>query len=107
MTPIDRNQLKRMNELKHDFVLINVLQREDFNIQHIRTSINIPLQESVFVERVEAVAGNKNREIVVYCANADCQASPKAAKQLEQAGFAKVFDYEGGVEDWFAAKEAA
>jgi rhodanese-related sulfurtransferase len=105
MQTIDRDELKRMNETDHeDFVLINVLPREAFNEQHIRTSINIPVDSDDFADRVEAVAGGKHRKIVVYCANFDCDASPKAAEKLEAAGFEQVYDYAGGTEDWFAHK---
>ncbi|MYL23404.1 rhodanese-like domain-containing protein [Vreelandella massiliensis] len=102
MKAITRNDLKIMNETEHeDFVLINVLPREVFNEQHIRTSINIPVQDDDFVKKVEDVAGSKDRKIVVYCANFECDASPKAAEKLEEAGFTQVYDYEGGTEDWF------
>lgn len=108
MKTIDRETLKRMNEVEHeDFVLINVLPREAFNKQHIRTSINIPVGSDDFVDQVESVAGGKDRKIVVYCANFDCDASPKAARKLEEAGFSNIYDYEGGTEDWFEQKEAA
>ena len=107
METIDRDELKRMNETNHeDFVLINVLPREEFNEKHIRTSINIPVDSDDFAEKVESVAGGKDRKIVVYCANFDCDASPTAARKLEEAGFDKVYDYEGGTEDWFEQKEA-
>lgn len=108
MKPITRDDLKTMNETEHeDFVLINVLPRDKFNQQHIRTSINIPVDDDDFVEKVESVAGSKDRKIVVYCANFECDASPKAAKKLEDAGFTQVYDYEGGTKDWFEQKQAA
>jgi len=108
MKSISRDDLKQMNETEHeDFVLINVLSREAFNREHIRTSINIPVDEPSFLEQVEALAGSKDRKIVVYCANFDCDASPKAAKKLEDAGFTEVYDYEGGTKDWFDKKHAA
>ena len=108
MKPITRDELKRMNETRHeDFVLINVLPRDAFEKKHIRTSINIPVESNDFEKRVEAVAGGKDRKIVVYCANFDCDASPKAARKLEAAGFSQVYDYEGGTEDWFEKKKAA
>lgn len=108
MQTIDRDELKRMNETDHeDFVLINVLPREAFNEKHIRTSINIPVDSDDFSGKVESVAGGKHRKIVVYCANSDCDASPKAARKLEEAGFDKVYDYEGGTEDWFEQKGSA
>ncbi|MBJ7277858.1 rhodanese-like domain-containing protein [Marinobacter salarius] len=108
MKSISRDDLKQMNETEHeDFVLINVLPRNAFNREHIRTSISVPVEEPSFLEQVEAVTGSKDRKIVVYCANFKCDASPKAAKKLEDAGFTEVYDYEGGTEDWFSRKRAA
>lgn len=67
MKSISRDDLKQMNETEHeDFVLVNVLPRDVFNREHIRTSINIPVDEPSFLEQVEAVAGSKDRKIVVY-----------------------------------------
>lgn len=108
MQSITRDDLKRMNEQQHeDFVLINVLPRDAFVERHIRTSINVPGGDDDFVETVERVVGGKDRKIVVYCANFDCDASPKAGRRLEDAGFTQVYDYEGGTEDWFEQKQAA
>ena len=108
MKSISRDDLKQMNETEHeDFVLINVLPRDAFNREHIRTSISVPVEEPSFLEQVEAVTGSKDRKIDVYCANFECDASPKAAKKLEDAGFTEVYDYEGGTEDWFSRKRAA
>jgi len=103
MQTLTKDDLKRMNETnKEDFVLINVLPREAFNKDHIRTSINIPVEEENFTELVDKVAGNKDKKVVVYCANFNCDASTKAAKKLEKADFTNVFEYEGGTEDWHA-----
>ncbi len=30
----------------------------------------------------------------------DCDASPKAAERMEQLGYERVYDYEGGKVDW-------
>ena len=106
METLSREQLDNMNQEEHeDFVLINVLSPESFNKKHIRTSINIPQDDPNFEETVEKVAGSKDRKIVVYCADSDCQASPNAAKKLDEAGFSQVYDYEGGTKDWFSKKE--
>lgn len=108
MKTITRDELKRMNDMEHrDFVLINVLPKDAFNEQHIRTSINIPVESDDFIKKVELVAGDKERDIIVYCASTDCDASPKAAKKLEKAGFSNIYDYEGGTKDWFKQKSAA
>ncbi|HUG98017.1 MAG TPA: rhodanese-like domain-containing protein [Gammaproteobacteria bacterium] len=101
MQPLSRKDLETMNEqAKDDFVLVNVLPREAFNEAHIRTSINIPHEDPDFTATMAKVAGDKSRKIVVYCASFDCDASEKAARKLDEAGFGKVFDYEGGTKDW-------
>lgn len=106
MQTITKAELKRMNEVQEeDFVLINVLPPEAFREQHIRTSINVPHQDADFTEIVEKVAASKERKIVVYCASFDCDASPKAAQTLQEAGFTQIYDYEGGTKDWFADKQ--
>ena len=84
MKTLSKQDLKRMNEQEHeDFVLINVLPRDHFNEQHIRTSVNVPHDRF------------------------DCDALPKAAKKLEEAGFSRVYDYEGGTKDWFEHRQSA
>jgi rhodanese-related sulfurtransferase len=101
MQPISRETLEKMNgQKKEDFVLINVLPRKAFREAHIRTSINVPHEDDGFETEVEKVAGGKDRKIVVYCASKDCDASPKAARKLDDAGFEHVYDYEGGTRDW-------
>lgn len=102
MRELSRDDLKRMNETEHDdFVLTNVLPAEKFNEKHVRTSINVPVGDDDFEQTMEKDVGSKDRKVVVYCANFDCDASPKAAEKLEQAGFSQVYDYAGGTEDWF------
>ena len=101
MKSISRQQLETMNEeAKEDFVLANVLSPDAFNKQHIRSSINVPHEDPDFTEVMEKVAGGKSRKIVVYCASFDCDASEKAARKLDEAGFRNVLDYEGGTKDW-------
>lgn len=108
MNTLTFDELKRMNEQEHqDFVLINVLPREKFIEDHIRTSVNVPVEDEEFVDIVAKIAGSKDRRIVVYCANFNCDASPRAAKKLEDAGFARIYDYEGGTREWNEQKQAA
>ncbi|MEX1033671.1 MAG: rhodanese-like domain-containing protein [Cellvibrionaceae bacterium] len=108
MHAINREEMNKMiKDRDGDFVLINVLPPESFNQQHIQSSINIPLKTQGFARRVAEVVGSRDRKIVVYCANFDCDASTKAATELEAAGFGDVYDYEGGTKDWFEHKAVA
>ena len=78
---------------------MNVLDPEQFRDQHIPHSINIPsgrLDE--FARRFE-----KDKKIVVYCASAECPASEEVAHALVERGFAHVYDFDGGLDDWRAA----
>ncbi|MDX1637601.1 MAG: rhodanese-like domain-containing protein [Balneolaceae bacterium] len=78
-------------------VLINVLSNESYVAKHIPGSINIPQEE---IELVEKVVPDKEQDIVVYCANADCKASPKAAEALLEMGYSRVWDFETGLAGW-------
>ena len=108
MKTVSKSQLKQWIDGKQDMLVVNVLSPENFTKQHISGSINIPLKENYnFADNVEAQAGSKNKRVVVYCANAQCDASQHAADKLEQAGFTDVVRYEEGVEGWFGKKSEA
>lgn len=76
--------------------VINVLSEDAYNQIHIQDSINIPLDQ-LQDEAWKHLDEDKN--YVVYCANAACQASPKAAEFLQSKGF-NVKDFEGGMQEW-------
>jgi len=96
METITTEELKEKLDDGDDFILVNVLSEEQFRKEHIPNSINIPLGE-IGRRRDEL---DPNKEIIVYCKNFECEASPKAAKKLEKLGFEDVVDYEGGIEEW-------
>lgn len=100
MKTLTVDQLKSMLDRNEDLTLINVLSEEDFERAHIPGSQNIPVGRESFEREVERLAGGVEAKVVVYCADFDCQASPKAAKKLDEAGFKNVFDFEGGVKEW-------
>ena len=110
-TSIDRLALTKMIarskpdnlDRKEGFALVNVLGPEAFAKEHIPWSINIPRgKEDEFEARFE-----KQKEIVVYCASPECQASPSVARALAERGFTAVRDYEGGLKDWKAGGQPA
>jgi rhodanese-related sulfurtransferase len=80
--------------------VVNVLSEDQFRKRHIPGSVNVPLETEDFAAEVERVVGGKDAEVIVYCASEDCDASPRAAERLEQAGFGNVSDYEGGLRAW-------
>jgi rhodanese-related sulfurtransferase len=96
MKEIKRDELKQKLDNK-EVILIEVLNREKYEKSHIKGAINIPLEE-IGAESKERF--NKNDQIVVYCSDHECTASPKAAKKLEDLGFENVYHYKGGKKDW-------
>lgn len=93
--------LEHWRENGVDFALVDVLSHESFVDKHIPGSVSAPLVDGDFVDRVtRAVGGDLDKRVVVYCASTTCDASPRAARRLELAGFANVYDYESGLQGW-------
>ncbi len=99
MKKIDAAQLKEMRANRRP-LLVNVLDEAKFVREHIPASINIPGGRKDFTEEVQRRLGGKDQPVVVYCASISCQASPQAARRLDEAGFEQVYDFEGGMEEW-------
>lgn len=97
---IDRERLENKLEDQCGYTLIEVLEEEEYEQGHIPGAINIPLSD---IGREVKDELETEREIIVYCADEDCGASPAAAEKLDKLGFQNVYDYEGGKKDWVEA----
>ncbi len=76
------------------FALVNVLDKEFFDMCHIKGSLNITLDK---LENYASENWNKDTtEIVLYCSNYMCTASFAAAQQLTDMGYKNVWAFEGG-----------
>jgi len=49
---------------------------------------------------VRTAVPDKQGTVAVYCADAKCQASSKAARRMDELGYRHVLDYEAGKSDW-------
>jgi len=94
---LDRQKLEEKFAADEDFELIEVLEPEDYEQSHIKGAINIPLSE---LGREVKGRFDTNQDLVVYCSDINCGASPTAAEKLDNLGFENVYDYEGGKKDW-------
>ena len=103
METMKREEVKSMIDHNEAYYLINVLAPEQFNKAHIPGSYNIPVADEHFIQNVKQRIADKDAKVIVYCANFNCNASPNAAKQLDDAGFNDVVDFAGGVQDWVEA----
>jgi len=78
-------------------VLLNALDHEAYTAKRIPGSINVPAGNA---DLVEDIVPDKEQDIVVYCANADCDASPKLAQELMEKGYSREWDFEEGLAGW-------
>lgn len=100
MIPITTEQLQAFKSADANVPIINVLGKKSFQQAHIPGSINIPRESANFVMDVAKLTESERSPVIVYCASASCDESEKAAKDLENVGFSKVYDFEGGIEAW-------
>ncbi|HBQ61895.1 MAG TPA: rhodanese-like domain-containing protein [Balneolaceae bacterium] len=94
---VDAETLHRKMTGEHAPIIINALDHDAFIAKHIPGSINIPTEDA---EIAKQVIPFRDAEIVVYCANADCTASPELAQKLEEMGYTNVSDFEEGLSGW-------
>ena len=97
---INTNELRRLRSMKTEMLIVDVLPKDKFDKDHIEGAQNVPLDSPDFLSKVEQAAGRKDKKIVVYCADAACDASAKAAAKLAAAGYGDVTAYKGGIAAW-------
>lgn len=82
-------------------VLAEALPEKYYAARHLPGARHFPH------DRVDALAPavlpNKNAQIIVYCANRQCQNSHIAAHRLAALGYTDVSVYAGGKQDWEGA----
>ena len=101
MTFITLEQLQTKLNENPKLILVEALPEEYYANSHIPGAINIPK------DQVDGLAPrllkDKNAEIVVYCANAECQASTEVANRLVELGYSNVSDFGAGKKGWLEA----
>ena len=93
---IDAEELKEKMEQGEEIQVIDVLSEESYGEKHLPGAINIPYRE--IGKRKDEI--DQDKEIIVYCNDKDCDASPIAAEKLVKLGFEDVTDFEGGLLGW-------
>ncbi|MHB8533518.1 MAG: rhodanese-like domain-containing protein [Solirubrobacteraceae bacterium] len=78
--------------------LVEVLPREEYEELHLPGAISLPLKE-LDADSTESL--DRARPVVVYCWDALCDMSPRAATMLAELGF-DAYDYGLSKVDWMA-----
>jgi rhodanese-related sulfurtransferase len=95
---IGRDELLRKVESSEPFVLVDALPPMSFAHSHLPGAINLP-PRSVDASVKKRLA-DPSVEIVVYCANAECEDSVETAERLLALGYTNVRHYPGGKSEW-------
>ena len=83
-------------ENDEDGQLIDVRTTEEFGVSHIKEAQNICVTDADFEEKIKTL--DKTKPVYVYCRSGG--RSARAAKILEEKGFTKVYDLQGGITSW-------
>ena len=102
MRTITAQELNRQMQ-DNGVLVVNTLDTENYRRAHIPGSHSVPLERKDFVTKVEQLAGDRKREVVVHCSNRECDTSEKAAEKLEKAGFEDVRRLRDGIAGWTLA----
>lgn len=98
---ITRTELEAKLDQGGEVVVLEALGPLYFEEAHLPGALNMPH------DRVDELAPelipDRTAEVVVCCSNLACQNSVVASRRLAQLGYTKVFEYEGGKQDWIEA----
>jgi len=97
---ITLEELRKLLQSDEDFMLVNPLNRENFEEGYIPKSINIPVHSDEFKEKVKTIILTKNRKIIVYCRHSKCETTDEAYEKLTELGYSNVYKYKGGIKEW-------
>jgi rhodanese-related sulfurtransferase len=93
---IDRHQVQRL--VGTGAQLVEVLPRREYDDEHLPGALHLKHLNGRAAEALD-----KARPVIVYCWDALCDMSPRAAWRLERLGLNPVYVYEAGKVDWMAA----
>lgn len=96
---VDRDEAQRLVEAGAQ--LVEVLPEHEYTEEHLPGALHLPLKR-LDADSARALL-DVSRPVVVYCWDALCDMSPRAAWRLERLGFGPVYDYGAGKADWMAA----
>jgi polyisoprenoid-binding protein YceI/rhodanese-related sulfurtransferase len=84
-------------------LLIDVLPEEEFQAAHLPGAKNACVYNVTFLDDVQKLAPQRDSVLVVYGSSEKSLASVDAAKKLRAAGYTRVTDFRGGLEEWRGA----
>lgn len=93
---IDADELKRMQQSRDEFTLIDVREREEQAKGTIPGAVAMP--RGILEVNIDQITTDKNRKLVLYCGGGS--RSALAALNLKKMGFHNVISLAGGYKGW-------
>jgi rhodanese-related sulfurtransferase len=96
---VTADELVQKLDEREDLVLVDALAPMIYAHSHLPGAINLP-PSAVDAGRLAKRIPDLATQIVVYCANPDCEDSVVTAQKLEALGYTNVRHYAGGKDEW-------
>lgn len=87
---------EELNNVNKDILLIDVRTPEEYATGHVENAINIDFRASNFKDLIGEL--DKDQDVYVYCKVGG--RSGGAAKLMDEMGFKKIYDLQGGILQW-------
>jgi rhodanese-related sulfurtransferase len=84
-----------------DLTVIDVRPSFEYELTHIKGAINLPIEDSKFVESAKKANAETGKALVFYCGSESCAKSYQAAMKARNViGLDRTWAYDSGVEVW-------
>lgn len=93
---INYDTMLEMIRNNKNIVVFDVRTKDEFEYNHLKGAINLPLQD-ISEKSVERYVKNKSNVIIVYCEYGG--RSKKAMNKLIKMGYLNVYNLDGGIEN--------
>ena len=93
---IGPNELKHMQQVGDDFLLIDVRERDEQAKGAIAGAVSMP--RGILEVNIDQITTDKDRKLVLYCGGGS--RSALAALNLKKMGFNNVLSLSGGFRGW-------
>lgn len=76
--------------------LVDIRTPQEYNQGHMEGALNYNYYKPSFMQQMSSL--DKSKPVYIYCRSGN--RTDSAAKKLKRAGFTKVYDLNGGVNNW-------
>ncbi len=104
MNTIQPTEVAKWKQEDRDFVVLDVLSPESFEMERIPGAVNASVYAMSFVDDVAKLVDDPAKPVVVYATDDANRAAADAWRKLDLAGYEAVYVLAGGIRGWPAAE---